>query len=130
MNWLKKLTNTRRAASGLEYSLWRKLPLIAVIGTLLPLSGLALVHLLSDPDAGAAEARWLQRVDYAVGGLVVFHWSMVITVAIGCVIVMVMKGPGYVADGFKVSHSDQPRKTMQTDAEAASERPEKDDVAS
>ncbi|MEO5660126.1 MAG: hypothetical protein ABIQ90_10050 [Polaromonas sp.] len=130
MNWLKKISNTRRAASGLEYSLWRKLPLIAAIGTLLPLSVLALVHLLSDPDASAAEVRWLQMVDYAVGGLVVFHWSMVITVAIGCVIVMVMKGPGYVADGFKVSHSDQPRQTVQTDAEAASERVATDDAAS
>lgn len=47
MNWLKKLTSTQRAASGLEYTLWRKLPLIAAVGTALPLSGLALVHLLA-----------------------------------------------------------------------------------
>ena len=130
MNWLKKLTSTQRAASGLEYTLWRKLPLIAAVGTALPLSGLALVHLLADSEPSAAESRWLQMIDYVVGGVVIFHWSMVLTVAIGCVIVMVMKGPGYVADGYRVSHSDQPRVSMETDEEAAGYRLPTDDAAS
>ena len=122
MNWLKKLTPDRRARSGLEWTLWCKLPFIALAGTLLPLLCLGLLHLLSDPQSDAAQARWLQMVDYGVGGLVIFHWTMVATVAIGCVIVMVMKGPGYVADGYKVSHSDKPRETMETDEEAAGYR--------
>ncbi|MEP6966136.1 MAG: hypothetical protein ABI845_11665, partial [Polaromonas sp.] len=109
MNWLKKLPQNRRANSGLEWLLWRKLPLIALLGTLLPLLSLGLVHLLADPQASAADIRWLQMAGYVVGGVIVFYWSMVATVAIGCVIVMVMKGPGYVADGYRVSHSDQPR---------------------
>jgi hypothetical protein len=33
-------------------------------------------------------------------GLVVLHWTLVLTVAIGCVIVMLMKGPAYVADAY------------------------------
>ena len=122
MNWLKKLPQSPRSESGLEWRLWRKLPLIALAGTVLPLLALGLVHLLADPNGSAADARWLQMVDYMVGGLVVFHWSMVATVAIGCVIVMVMKGPGYVADGLRVSHSDQPRASMETDEEAAAYR--------
>lgn len=122
MNWLKKLPQSPRAASGLEWTLWRKLPLIALAGTLLPLLVLGLVHWLADPQSSAAEARWLQMVDYVVGGVVIFHWSMVATVAIGCVIVMVMKGPGYVADGYRVSHSDQPREKMETAEEADSYR--------
>ncbi|OGB09774.1 MAG: hypothetical protein A3E79_14880 [Burkholderiales bacterium RIFCSPHIGHO2_12_FULL_61_11] len=122
MNWLQQLPRTGRAASGLEWTLWRKLPLIALLGTALPLLGLGLLHLLADPEASAAQARWLQMADYIVLGMVVFHWAMVLTVAIGCVIVMVMKGPGYVADGYPVSHSDRPRETQQTDEEAASAR--------
>ena len=122
MNWLKKLPQTRRANSGLEWRLWRKLPLIALLGTLLPLLVLGLVHLLADPQASAADIRWLQMFDYMVGGVIVFHGSMVVTVGIGCVIVMVMKGPGYVADGYRVSHSDQPRETMETAEEAAAYR--------
>lgn len=119
MNWLQKLPQNPRAASGLEWRLWRKLPLIALVGTALPLLALGLMHLLADPNAVASEARSLQMLDYMVGGLLIFHWSMVVTVAIGCVIVMVMKGPGYVADGYLVSHSDQPRACMETADEAA-----------
>lgn len=122
MNWLKKLSPTRREASGLEWTLWRKLPLIFLAGTALPLLVLGLVHLLADPQASAQQARWLQMADYVVGGMVVFHWSMVLTVGIGCVIVMVMKGPGYVADGYMVSHSDKPREFAETDEEAAMAR--------
>ena len=130
MNWLKKLGTTRSATSGLEWKLLRKLPLIALVGTLLPLAGLALVHAVAAPVVSAADARWLQMIDYVVGGAMVFHWSMVLTVAIGCVIVMVMKGPGYVADGYKVSHSDRPRETMETDEEAATYRLPRDEAAS
>jgi len=32
----------------------------------------------------------------------------VLTLAIGCAIVVVMKGPGYVADAYPLSHSDSP----------------------
>ena len=108
MRWLNKLPQSIRSASGLEWALWRKLPLIALAGTALPLLGLALYH--AGADAGnPAEARALQLADFIVFGVVVFHWTLVITAAIGCVVVMVMKGPAYVADGLDVSHSEQPR---------------------
>lgn len=119
MNWLKKLSPTRREASGLEWTLWRKLPLILLAGTALPLMVLGLVHLLADPQASAQQARWLQLADYVVGGVVVFHWTMVLTLGIGCVIVIVMKGPGYVADGYTMPYSDKPREFAETDEEAA-----------
>jgi hypothetical protein len=73
MNWLQKLPHSKRAASGLEWTLWRKLPLIALLGTLLPLLGLGLVHLLADPQASAAQVRWLQLSDYVVLGVLIFH---------------------------------------------------------
>lgn len=123
MNWLNRLPGTRRAASGLEWRLWRKLPLIALAGTLLPLLVLGLVYLLNDPQASADAARWNQVVGYMVLGAILFHWSMVGTVALGCIIVMLMKGPAYVADGYSVSHRDRPRETMESDEEAASRRP-------
>lgn len=122
MNWFKKIPYQYRAASGLEWRLWRKLPLIALAGTALPLLCLGLVHLLSEPAPDASEARWIQMMDYVVAGVIVFHWSMVLTIAIGCVIVIVMKGPGYVADGYLVSHSDQPRAAYETAEEASAYR--------
>ncbi len=58
----------------------------------------------------AAElARNIQLFDYMMIGLVIFVWTAVLTVTIGCVIVWLMKGPAYVADGFEVSHSDNPK---------------------
>ena len=122
MNWLKKLSPTRREASGLEWTLWRKLPLILLAGTALPLMVLGVVHLLTDPEPSAQQARWLQLADSVVGGVIVFHWTMVLTLGIGCVIVIVMKGPGYVADGYLVSHSDKPREVCETDEDAAMAR--------
>jgi hypothetical protein len=41
--------------------------------------------------------------------LVIFLWTLVLTVTIGCVVVWLMKGPAYVADGLEVSHSDNPK---------------------
>ncbi|MDB5930379.1 MAG: hypothetical protein JWR60_2086 [Polaromonas sp.] len=122
MNWFEKVPHTHRAASGLEWTLWRRLPLIALGGTALPLLCLALMNLLADASPDAAELRRLQLMEYRVWGLIFSHWSLVVTVAIGCVIVMVMKGPGYVADGYRVSHSDQPRSAMETAEEAQAYR--------
>jgi hypothetical protein len=123
MNWLKKVPNSVRTASGLEWKLWHKLPVIAVLGTLIPLVGLGLVHGFADDPANAATQRMLHLADIVVIGVLVFHWTMVVTVGIGCIVVMVMKGPGYAADSYPVSHSDAPRATQETDAEAAARRP-------
>jgi hypothetical protein len=112
MHWLNKLPNSIRSASGLEWALWRKLPLILLVGTVLPLLVAVALHLTSQDDS-PAQARWLQMADYVVAGVVIFHWTAVLTVAIGCVVVMLMKGPGYVADGLEVSHSDRPRKDVE-----------------
>lgn len=118
MKWLKRLPHSRRAETGLEWALWRKLPGIALAGTMaLLLVGMAL-HLSINGTEDAANIRWLQLADYCIGGAIIFHWTMVLTVAIGCGIVMVMKGPGFAADSYRVPHANQPRKTPETDEEA------------
>jgi hypothetical protein len=67
-------------------------------------------------------ARTLQMALFTCVGVIIFNFTMVLTIAIGCVIVMIMKGPGYVADGYWVSHSDKPRKDMESEGEAAARR--------
>lgn len=119
MNWLKRLPRSHRSAAGLEWKLWRKLPAIAIFGTVTPALGGAALHLLHHDSDDAAQLRWLQLVDYCIGGAIIFHWTMVLTVAIGCVIVMVMKGPGFAADSYHVPHKDLPRQIPETPAEAA-----------
>ena len=123
MHWFNKLPHTKRAASGLEWTLWKKLPLITWAGTFLPLAMLAIVCLLHGKFPEPSSERWLLMMAYIVVGAILFHWSMVVTLAIGCLIVMAMKGPGYVADGYLLPHSDQPRKAFETIGEAKAQRP-------
>jgi hypothetical protein len=122
MDWLKKASNSIRSPSGLEWSLWKKLPAIALIGTLLPLLALGAIHGWADPQTSAAQDRMLQLADIVVIAVLVFHWTMVATVGIGCVIVMVMKGPSYQADSYPISHSDAPRAQQQTRVAAQAQR--------
>lgn len=107
-NWLIRLQDTQRAPSGLEWAIWRKLPLITVAGTLAIAALWLAVDKALQPQASAEQARLLLMLTYIAIGAVVFHWTMVLTLAIGCAIVIVMKGPGYVADAYPLSHSDHP----------------------
>ena len=49
-------------------------------------------------DTAADRAQWL--LIYRLIGLLLLHWTLLFTLAIGCVIVMLMKGPAYVADPY------------------------------
>lgn len=98
--WLNRLPGFQRTAPGLEWTLWKKLPLLLAAGTALPLL-VALVWWMAAADVPtAAEDRDFWLVMYRLIGVVVLHWTVVGTVAIGCVIVMVMKGPAFVADPY------------------------------
>lgn len=108
MNWLQKLPGFTRSAHGLEWALWKKLPWIALAGTALPLALVALAWLAAPEAPTPADERQLTQWLYMAIGVVVLHWTLVLTAAIGCVIVMLMKGPAFVADGFEVQHTDHP----------------------
>ncbi len=85
------------------------MPTVCVAGTLLPaLMSFAARFLITDGSA-AELARRVQLFDYVMIGLVISIWTLVLIVSIGCVIVWLMKGPAYVADGYEVSHSDLPK---------------------
>lgn len=86
------------------------MPTAWLAGTLLPaLMALAARYLFHGGTA-AELARNIQMFDYAMIGLVILIWTLVLTITIGCIIVWLMKGPAYVADGYEVSHSDRPRR--------------------
>jgi hypothetical protein len=98
--WLNRLPGFERTAPGLEWAVWKKLPLVLAAGTLLPLLLALLWWLAADDLPTPAQDRDFWLVMYRLAALVVLHWTVVLTVAIGCVIVMVMKGPAYVADAY------------------------------
>ena len=109
MDWLRKLPGFQRTPYGLEWRVLRLMPTLGLAGTLLPLLMAGASRLLIDAGSAAEQARAIQLFDYVMIGLVVFVWTVVLTVSIGCVIVWLMKGPAYVADGYEVSHSDAPK---------------------
>jgi hypothetical protein len=101
MNWLGKLPGFQRSPHGLEWLLWKRLPAVLGWGTVLPLAVAALVWWWAPPQTAlaAVDADRLLLI-FQLAGLVVLHWTLVLTVAIGCCIVMLMKGPAYVADPY------------------------------
>ena len=96
MNAFNKLPGSVKSAPGLEQRIWQRIPAVLLWGTLLPLLLTVLNHLAF----GAAHAKGVLRCDYAMWGVVMLHWTLVLTLAIGCFIVRVMKGPAYVADAY------------------------------
>jgi hypothetical protein len=97
---LNRLPGFQRAPPGREWALFRRLPAILVLGTAVPV-GVALVLWWAAPgQPTSSEERDLLLWTYQLVGLVLLHWTLVLTVAIGCVIVLLMKGPAYVADPY------------------------------
>ena len=108
MDWLKRLPGSRRENPGLEWRILRKLPQVALVGTLL--SALYAVS-ARFVDIGLPPAELLkvvQSADIAAVAAVVLHWTVIFTVAIGCGIVIVMKGHAYVADAYPLQDRETP----------------------
>jgi NhaP-type Na+/H+ and K+/H+ antiporter len=104
---LNKLPGYRRAPAGLEWKVLRRLPLIGVLGTLVPIVG----ALLASPLLGGAEgadARFATMVQIVLVSVLVLHWTVVFTVALLCVIVWIAKGPAYVADAYELPDAERP----------------------
>ena len=98
MNWFRKL-HDHTYPPGLERRIWRKLPLALFASIAIP-AGLAIGNRLSPPDGSIYEvARTTATVDIFAIALLLTAVTAVITVGIGCIVVMIMKGPAYVADG-------------------------------
>ena len=99
MRWLNKLSN-RREPSGMEWRILTRLPACLVGSIAIPLLtafGGRFLSLDGTRDEVAKQLMTLDIFAFAVGLTAV---TAVFTIAIGCIVVIVMKGPAYVADSF------------------------------
>ncbi len=105
--WFNRLPGFQKTPAGLERVVLRQLPRATLLGTaalLLP----SLLMRLAEWLAPALESgSGLGMIDVYVISLVVLHWTVMLTVGIGAFIVMVMKGPAYVADPYPLQESEQ-----------------------
>ena len=108
MGLLNRLPGFQRSPPGLEWALLRRLPLIAVAGTVVPLLCWLMVWLAGEWAGDVVSAKLATSLEIALASLVVLYWTVVFTVALGCVIVMIAKGPAYVADAYPLPDSDAP----------------------
>ena len=107
MNWLTKI-HGRKTPSGLEVQILRKLPHITLVGTLAILA-LPVIVRFWPREAGVDAAKHIKSVDIFAIATEITLITAVFTVAIGCIVVHIMKGPAYVADSLPVSHADRPK---------------------
>ncbi len=97
----------RRVPPGLEWEILRKLPHITFAGLLIPVALAVLVRLLP-VQAGVDVAKHVKTVDIFAIATTITFLTAVLTVAIACIVVYLMKGPAYVADAYPLQHSDRP----------------------
>jgi hypothetical protein len=108
MSLFNKLPGFERAPAGLEWALLRRLPLFALAGTALPLLCYGAVQLAAVWASDVVSAKLAMSIEIALASLVILYWTIVFTVALGCVIVMIAKGPAYVADAYPLPDADAP----------------------
>ncbi|NOT15872.1 MAG: hypothetical protein HOP21_09950 [Methylotenera sp.] len=97
MNYFNKLPGFIKTPSGFEWVLFKKLPRIFAITTAIPTLPI-LYLLLSNENLNAQQQQWT----YQCLGLLFSIWFFVGATTIGCVVVMIMKGPAYVADPYEM----------------------------
>lgn len=105
MHYLNKLPGYNKAPSGAEWKIFKKLPLIFLVGTAFPCSEILYLY-LSNSSIKAEQ----QQIIYLCLGLIFSHWFFVGVVFFGCIVVMLMKGPAYVADPYQLP---QENKTLE-----------------
>ena len=116
MRFLQKLPDSQRSPPGLERRILRKLPSAMLASILIPLMWYGLAYLFPSPGIGESTEKYLSSVGIAAIATAITAWTAILTVAIGCIVVVVMKGPAYVADRYPLSDADEPRQTSERDS--------------
>lgn len=116
MKLLQKLPDSRPSPPGLEWRILKRLPMATLASVAVPLLSYAVARLLTPPLSLAAE-RYLTDLAIAAVATTVTAWTAIFTLALGCFIVVLMKGPGYVADAYPLVDADEPARERRRDPE-------------
>ena len=108
MSAFNRLPGFTRTPPGKERKVIRALPMIFLVGTLLLALPSLFVRFFPWDGTETEIATRILSFDIYVISLVILHWTVVVTVGIAAFIIMVMKGPAYVADPYPLNEADTP----------------------
>jgi hypothetical protein len=103
---LKILPDFQRSPAGLEWAVLRRLPIVSLVATVLPVAvAIGACFFMGDAPS---DAKRITTIYIMTASVLVLHWTILFTVALFCVIVLIAKGPAYVADAYPLVDSDRP----------------------
>lgn len=108
MSMFNQLPGFVRTPAGMERVILRRMPKAFLLSALLPAMAALAARWFDWSGTEAAVAASIQMVDIVAIGVVLLLWTLLLTLSIGAFIVMVMKGPAYVADAYPLVESDRP----------------------
>ena len=95
--------------AGFERMILKKIPKVLLGGIFIPFFMSAFVRLFPVAGTAAEIEKHVISIDILSISLFFMVASAAFTVTIGCVIVVLMKGPAYVADAYELDDFDHPR---------------------
>jgi hypothetical protein len=101
MNYFNKLPGSIRYSSAKEWRLFKHLPFIWLLGTFLICTPVIYDYFVYDVLTNEQ-----QKTVYFCIGLLFTYWFFIGTVAIAFAVIIIMKGPGYVADPYELPKED------------------------
>ena len=104
---MKKL-HDRRSPAGLERVILKKMPMVFLGAFLVPLLMSGMARLLPVGDTAVEIAKYQAGVDIFSISICITVLTAVLTISIGCFVVVMMKGPAYVADAYELNDADRP----------------------
>lgn len=107
-NKLPGYTSRGKSAPGLERKILRWIPYAFL--TIIFLCGLpsVMVRLMEWQGSAHSIEAFIGRVDMMAVGVFFVLFNATFALTIGAILILLMKGPGYVADGYKLIDSESP----------------------
>ena len=106
MEYFNKLSGFIQSPSGFEWVLLKKIPHILLLTSLPPCAVMFNLYFFND----TINAEQFKTI-YQCLGILFSLWFFIGTVTIGCIVVIIMKGPAYVADPYELP---QENKSLET----------------
>ncbi len=113
MDLFKKLPGYSKTPAGMERTILRLLPKVSLAGSILIALPALVIRLLPLFDMAPVDFKLASTVDIMSIAVMIVFWLGLVVVGTGAFLVMLMKGPAYVADPYALADADKPGKRME-----------------